>query len=117
MSMNKLKVFSAISVAFILAACSSRSTDSNMYYWGDYSDVVYSYYNEPNDFAKQENTLREIINVAKEKNKAVAPGVYAHLGLALLKQGKGAEAQAAFQQEQMLFPESKAFIQYLQRKK
>lgn len=115
--MSKIKTVTLASMVMFLAACSSKSADHHIYYWGNYSDVVYSYYNEPNDFAKQENQLNEIIKTAKEKNKAVAPGVYGHLGLALLKQGKMPEAQAAFQQEQQLFPESKKFIQYLQRKK
>ncbi|EFM88417.1 hypothetical protein CYK57_00316 [Actinobacillus pleuropneumoniae] len=55
--------------------------------------------------------------MAKDAQKPVAPGVYGHLGLVLLKQGKTAEAQNAFLQEQQLFPESKTFMQYLQRKK
>lgn len=114
--MKKIKITALLLGVAVLTACSS-GTDSNLYYWGNYSDVIYSYYNEPNDFGKQEANLNQIIAEARERNKPVAPGVYGHLGLALLKQGKSAEAQAAFQQEQQLFPESKTFIQYLQRKK
>lgn len=99
---------------FLLAACSSSN---QLYYWGDYSDVVYAYYNEPGDFAKQENAINEIIAGAKKRGKTVAPGVYGHLGLLLSKQGKHAEAQMAFQQEQSLHPESTVFMQYLQRQK
>lgn len=99
----------------LLAACSAP--DNNIYYWGNYSDVVYSYYNEPGDFAKQEDTLNKIIDEAKQRGKPVAPGIYGHLGLVLLKQGKQPQAMVAFQEEQRLFPESQTFMQYLQRKK
>ncbi|WP_131269971.1 DUF4810 domain-containing protein, partial [Glaesserella parasuis] len=47
----------------------------------------------------------------------VAPGVYGHLALVLLKQGKQAEAQTAMKKEQELHPESTTLMQYLQRKK
>lgn len=114
--MKKVNIKIVALMTMILSACSSKSVDTK-YYWGNYSDIVYSYYNEPNDFVKQENGLNDIIKMAQDTNKPVAPGVYGHLGLVLLKQGKTAEAQNAFLQEQQLFPESKTFIQYLQRKK
>ncbi|WP_244298097.1 DUF4810 domain-containing protein [Actinobacillus vicugnae] len=115
--MNKIYAGVFVAITMMLAGCLSKSVDTDIYYWGNYSDVVYSYYNEPNDFAKQADSLNNIIQTAKEKNKPVAPGVYGHLGLALLKQGKTLEAQNAFQQEQQLFPESKVFMQHLQRKR
>ncbi|WGE71018.1 DUF4810 domain-containing protein [Actinobacillus equuli subsp. haemolyticus] len=114
--MKKVNVITFALMAMILSACYSKSVNTQ-YYWGNYSDIIYSYYNEPNDFVKQENGFNEIIKMAKDANKPVAPGVYGHLGLVLLKQGKTAEAQNAFIQEQQLFPESKTFMQYLQRKK
>lgn len=114
--MKIVKVLAIISV-ISLAACSNNQDSQNLYYWGNYSDVVYSYYNEQGNFAKQEESVNQIISEAKNKNKLVAPGIYGHLGLLLLKQGKQAEAQAAFQEEMRLYPESSTFIQYLQRKK
>jgi len=114
--MKKLHFTIAVFATVLLAACSSPK-DRNLYYWGGYSDVVYDYYNEEGDFAKQEDALKQIITQAKAHNKPVAPGVYAHLGLVLLKQGKQAEANMAFQEEQHLYPESTTFMQYLQRKR
>ncbi|WP_419843347.1 DUF4810 domain-containing protein [Actinobacillus pleuropneumoniae] len=115
--MKKINIIMFALITVVLSACSSRSVDTNTYYWGNYSDLIYSYYNEPGDFTKQENGFNEIIKMAKDAQKPVAPSVYGHLGLVLLKQGKTAEAQNAFLQEQQLFPESKTFMQYLQRKK
>ncbi|HDV7284067.1 Uncharacterised protein [Mannheimia haemolytica] len=115
-----MKIIKLIGIAtgvLLLAACAGQQKNTDLYHWGNYSDVVYSHYNEPGDFAKQEQSLNQIISQAKELNKPVAPGVYGHLGLALLKQGKSGEAKAAFQQEQSLYPESTQFIQFLQRKK
>ncbi|MGX2970440.1 DUF4810 domain-containing protein [Ursidibacter sp. B-7004-1] len=111
--MKLLKSFILLLMGSLLIACSQ--TDNNIYYWGDYSDVVYSHYNEEGNFAKQEEALKQIITKAKEIGKPVAPGIYGHLGLVLLKQGKQAESQSALQEEQRLYPESSAFIQYLQR--
>ena len=113
--MNKIQFIGVLFGASLLVACASK--DTNLYYWGNYSDVVYSHYNEPGDFVKQEEALKQIIATAKENNKSVAPGVYGHLGLVLLKQGKQADARAAWQEEQRLYPESATFMQYLQREK
>ncbi|MGF7453692.1 DUF4810 domain-containing protein [Pasteurella bettyae] len=112
-----LKVLSMGVTFALLAACGSKKENTDLYYWGNYSDVVYAHYNETGDFAKQEDSSNQIISQAKQSSKPVAPGVYGHLGLALLKQGKRAEAKAAFQQEQALYPESTTFMQFLQRKK
>lgn len=115
--MKKLQLSVILAATALLSACSNLSQDTNLYHWGNYSDVVYAHYNELGDYGKQEEALRQIIAQSKEKGKQVAPGVYGHLGLVLLKQGKTAEAHSALQTEQTLYPESTAFIQFLQRKK
>lgn len=116
--MKKLQLFVIFASIALLSACKMSPTkDTNLYYWGNYSDVVYAYYNQPGDYQKQEEDLRQIIAKAKEKGKQVAPGVYGHLGLLLLKQGKTSEAHSALQTEKSLYPENNAFIQFLQRKK
>lgn len=104
-------------LAFLVSACSSGRADRSLYYWGDYSDVVYDYYEENGDYAKQEEALQQIIAAAQERGKPIAPGVYGHLGLVRLKQGKHAQAHDAFNQEQKLYPESTVFIRFLQKKK
>lgn len=115
--MKTVKLMAIASIVVLISACSSNKPNTDTYYWGNYSDVVYSHYNEVGDFAKQENVLNQIVSQAKANSKPVAPGIYGHLGLVLLKQGKMSEAKAAFQQEQALYPESTVFMQFLQRKK
>lgn len=114
--MTKIKLLAVIFFTLYLTACSSNSP-KNIYSWGNYSDVIYSYYNEEGDFGKQQEMLNQIIAQAQEQKQIVAPGIYGHLGLILLKQGKQAEAKVAFQEEQRLYPESTVFMQYLQRNK
>ncbi|HDR1022664.1 TPA: DUF4810 domain-containing protein [Pasteurella multocida] len=112
--LGHLKVVTLLSAACVLAACSGPK---GLYYWGDYNNVVYDYYEEPGEFGEQEARLMKIIEKANEINQQVGPGIYGQLGLVQLKQGKESEAQASFEQEQALYPESTAFIQFLQGKK
>lgn len=112
--MKRLKQIALFSGVALITACSSQ--DKSLYYWGDYSDSVYAYYNQSGDLAKQEQALQATIQQAQTSGKNVAPGIYGHLGLVLLKQGKRADANTAFQQEKALYPESAQFIQYLQSK-
>lgn len=116
--MQKFKYLAVtLGCAMLIGCAKQEQPDNSLYYWGNYSDVVYAYYNEPGDFGKQEQDLNQIITEAKNKSKQVAPGIYGHLGLVLLKQGKTSEAKRALQEEQRLYPESATFMQYLQHKK
>ncbi|ACL33080.1 DUF4810 domain-containing protein [Glaesserella parasuis] len=115
--MKKIKYTIFLVSSIVLSACSSNNVNKDIYYWGNYSDVIYHYYNEPGDFGKQEESLNQIIAEASKHQKMVAPGVYGHLALVLLKQGKQSEAQTAMKKEQELHPESTTLMQYLQRKK
>lgn len=99
----------------LLSACAPQQ--NSLYHWGDYDDIVYSHYNDEGNYSKQEENLQKIISQAQKTGKAIAPGIYGHLGLVLLKQGRQEEANKAFQEEQRLHPESQTFMQYLQRKK
>ncbi|MDU8923925.1 DUF4810 domain-containing protein [Pasteurellaceae bacterium LIM206] len=111
-----IKKLGLVVIPFILSACSNHS-DNTIYYWGNYDDVVYSYYNGNENYDEQSNMLMNIITQAKAKNKQVAPGVYGQLGLVKIKQGQLAQAREAFQQEQLLYPESTRFMQFLQKLK
>ncbi|MGC7559239.1 DUF4810 domain-containing protein [Pasteurella sp. PK-2025] len=112
--LGRMKLVGLFSAICVLTACHSPQ---GLYYWGNYNDVIYHYYEKPGEFDKQEASLVKIIEKAKTLNKQVGPGIYGQLGLVQLKQGKAAEAQASFEQEQALYPESTAFIQFLQGKK
>ena len=113
-----LKCGVSICAVLLLSACGSNNrNDHGLYYWGNYTDVVYSYYEENGDYAKQEAALLQIIAGAKESGKQVGPGVYGQFGLVQLKQGKNGEARESFRQEQTLYPESGVFMQFLQKTK
>ncbi|MDO5102331.1 MAG: DUF4810 domain-containing protein [Lautropia sp.] len=94
----------------MLAACAAQKP---MYHWGEYPDTVYTYYREGADLDQQADALKQIIADAAEAGDKVGPGVHGQLGLVLSKQGRIQEARDAFRQEQMLYPESSAFMQYL----
>lgn len=94
----------------MLAACAAQKP---LYYWGDYPDTVYAYYRDGADLDQQADALQLIIAKAGAAGEKVGPGVYGQLGLVLSKQGRTQEAQDAFRQEQALYPESAAFMQYL----
>lgn len=102
-----------LGISLFLVACQNQSRHNDLYYWGDYQDSVYAYFNQE-DLVAQEGNLTKIIEKTKELNKPVAPGVYAQLGLVLLKQHKTSEAGHYFNLEQQLYPESAKLIQFLQ---
>ena len=101
----------AAAPALLLAACASAPKP--LFHWGEYPDAVYGYYQDSGDWDSQEKVLTKAITEARSKNLKVGPGIYAQLGLVMAKQGRDAEAQAAFRQEAMLYPESAVFMQRL----
>lgn len=115
---KQLRKMTACSLLLLLAACSNQKTGNrDLYYWGNYQDVVYNYYEEQGNWGEQESQLRQIIEDAKKVQKNVAPGVWGQLSLVLAKQGKQSEAQEALRQEQALFPEARQFADFLQKKR
>lgn len=102
----------------LISACGNFNNfnDRGLYYWGNYSDVVYDYYEQEGNYSKQEEALNQLIAASQQNNKPLAPGIYGHLGLVLLKQGRHSDAQDAFKKEQALYPESATFMQFLLKK-
>ncbi len=115
--MKIMKLSAVVLFSAFLLACGSSHKDNSLYYWGNYQETLHAYYENNGDYAKQEEDIRKIIASAKESNKQVAPGIYAHLGLLLIKQGRVSEGNEALQQEQALYPESRQFMQFLQKAK
>ena len=112
-----VKSAALLSATLLITACGSTNhNDRGLYYWGNYSDIIYSYYEQEGDYGKQEDALNQLIAGSQQSNKPLAPGIYGQLGLVLLKQGKRSDAQEAFRQEQALYPESAAFMQFLLKK-
>ncbi len=90
------------------------STPKSLYYYGQYNSAVYSYFKADEvSIDEQISLLESIIQTAAAKNKAVAPGIHAHLGMLYFEAGNPGLGTQHFEQEQRLFPESKQYIDFL----
>lgn len=106
------KIFSMLVLGTaLLSGC--KTTEPN-YYYGSYSDAVYSYFsNNEVTLPQQISILEEIIAQAQGKDKPIAPGIHAHLGMLYFESGNAEQGLAQFEQEKLLFPESTTFIDFL----
>jgi hypothetical protein len=95
----------------MLSACAPQTR----FEWGTYEPSLYAYYKNPSAQAEYENALVKAIAAGKKSNK-IAPGLYAELGYLKLEEGKIAEAQANFDEEMRLFPESRFFLANVSRR-
>lgn len=99
------KCFVLSVAASLLFACAPQTR----FEWGDYEPSLYAYYKSPSEKAQYEAALVKAINLGKKSNK-IAPGLYAELGYMKLEAGDIAQAQANFDEEMRLFPESRPFL-------
>ncbi len=112
--LKTLKIVSLLFCGVVIIGC--QSPTPSLYYWGNYSDSVYTYYDNETTLNTQQENMLQIVSNAQKSNQQVGPGIYAHLGLILLKQGMASKAQEYFQKEMTLYPESATFVQFLQQK-
>lgn len=84
------------------------STNSDLYYWGEYEDVLHTHFTEPGKMTahQQVEVLEQDIAQAEQNGLKVAPGVHAQLGVALAELGNRRAAQSAFSREVALYPEA-----------
>lgn len=99
----------------LLAACLSLGaceTTSQLYYWGDYEQLLYDMYNKPGNAPPelQIDKLSADIERAHNSGQKIAPGVHAHLGMMYASVGNLAAAEAAFNNEKRLYPESATLL-------
>lgn len=94
---------------FLVTGC---ATQQDIYYWGEYEQLIYDFYVEPGsaDPQMQIEKLTADIQKSESLGKRVAPGIYAHLGYLYAVQGKDSQSKAAFMEETTLYPESIVFI-------
>ena len=106
----KLKVVAL----FALVSLGACKTTEPMYYYGEYSQVVYGYFKaDEMSITQQIDALTLIIMVAESTGKPVAPGVHAHLGMLYLESGQSEQGFFHLNQEKILFPESTGYIDFL----
>lgn len=108
-----LRRFTWLGLLVLCISVLGCSTTRDLYYWGGYEEMLNTYYSRPGDMtaARQIEILQRDVTEAKNRGSRVAPGVYAHLGLALADVGNVNGAKAAFSQEVALYPESKHMLE------
>lgn len=114
MSLQIKGIFSLLMVTILISGC---KTTEPMYYYGTYSEAVYSYFKADKiSVSEQISILEQIIAQAQGKGKPVAPGIHAHLGMLYFESGNNDQGINHFEREKALFPESTAYIDFLMNK-
>ena len=109
-------VVASIKLSLILSICLflgiGCATTSNLYYWGEYENLVYDMYNKPGAATPevQIDKLTRDIQKAESRGQAIPPGVFAHLGVMFAAVGNQDDAIASFTEEKERFPESHILI-------
>lgn len=113
--MKQVKSILAASTAMLLAACAQKPATT--YYWGDYQSSLYSYYRNTSSPEKEIQTLNNVIQEARAKNKPLPPGLHAQLGMLYANTGHTDLAFQQFTAEKTAFPESASYMDFLMRNK
>lgn len=104
-----------IGIILFLNGCQSQR--NTIYYWDNYQENLYNYtQSDKTSHTEQIQSLEHIIEKAKSANKTVPPGLHAHLGLLYFTAGNPDKAIEQLEIEKSLFPESKTFIDFIERK-
>ena len=105
------KIIISVLTLLIISGC---KTTEPMYYYGDYSSAVYSYFKAEDVTVEDQITvLEEVISLAASESKPVAPGIHAHLGMLYFETGNAPKGVLHFNEEKALFPESAQYIDFL----
>jgi hypothetical protein len=109
----KLRTIFVLILVFTLGGC---ATPGVKYYWGNYSETLYTLKAKPSAEAEQRHIdeLLKIISKSDEKGFRVPPGVQAELGFRYAQQGDAEKASGHFQAELAAYPESRLFIEKMQ---
>lgn len=83
-----------------------------LYYWGQYENMLYQSYKNPEKAGPTEQALKleEDLAKAAAQNLSPNPGLHAQLGFAYYQLGKTDAAEKEFAAEKTLFPESAVFV-------
>lgn len=110
-----MKYFLVGLLALLFVGCGAKK-QSNIYCWdGTYAKSVYEYINQDGDINEQIANLEKLIQKSYEKNKPIAPGIYAHLGLLYSNLGNHGKFISYLDKEAQLYPESKTYIEFLKK--
>ncbi len=109
------KLISKAIPVFCVVLISGCATQKELYYWGEYEDLIYDSYVRPGsaDPLTQIEKLTADIQKAEANGQKVPPGIFAHLGYLYAVEGNESLSREAFEREKELYPESTVFIQGL----
>lgn len=99
------KVLLGAAACLALPACVPQS----QYYWGNYSEALYGYYEDPTRRPEYQAALVNIVEAAGPQNR-VPPGIYAEIGYLELQNGNKETARQYFERERTAWPESAVFM-------
>jgi len=100
------KLLALLPLCGLVAACAPQQK----YYWGNYSESLYSYYGDPSKEADYEKALFEVTSGADQGGRKVPPGLYAEYGYEELSRGHADKAIEMYQREEQAWPESTVFM-------
>lgn len=98
--------------AAICALTSCQQRGRSLYAWGNYQDSVWrlTHAEGAADVDADIDSLTQTVERTRQEGRRVPPGMHAHLGLLYSMRGELDTAQAAFESERELYPESATFI-------
>ena len=101
-----------LSLLAVALLCGCVQQNQKLYSWGDYSTTLYKMKKNPCDETQQAHTteLKKIIDISKENNMRVPPGVNIEYGYLLMTRGQKDEGLRYFALEKQTYPESTTFI-------
>ncbi len=114
--MGRLQVaFSGLGLLVLSIAATGCASQSTLYSWGRYEDLIYQSYAKPGAVPpeKQIEALEADYQKARSANKRVPPGWHAQLGYLYFQIGKLDQAQQEFKTEKAEFPESAVYMDRL----
>ncbi|MFT4190036.1 MAG: DUF4810 domain-containing protein [Comamonas sp.] len=98
----------------VLAGCANQTQP--LYSWNGYQSEVYSYLKgSQQGLEAQIASLEKALSQTRASGQTVPPGYHAHLGMLYAQSGRGDEVQPQFDHEKTLYPESQAFISFLEK--
>lgn len=104
-------VLPLFATVMLLTGCATAP--QSLYQWDGYQSSVYQYYQTDSSLDEQVTALEESLEKAKARDRMIAPGLHAHLGLLYANSGREQQAFEQFAMEKHLFPESAMFMDFL----
>lgn len=99
----------------LLSACTA--SPKKLYQWEAYQPQVYEYLNGQHQGVEaQISVLEQGLQKIRAKGAKPPPGYHAHLGMLYSSLGKDDQMLQEFQTEVALFPESRAYMEFLLKK-